>query len=82
MARRPRPALVAVALPFLRFGLLWVGMALGLLAGRPELVVPVQVLVWPVGFCRTCFVDPTTMPSWLGTIAEWEPAGDHGVGHP
>lgn len=68
------PALVAVALLLLlRFGLLWVGMALGLLAGRPELVVSVQILVWPVGFLSNVFVDPTTMPSWLGTIAEWNP---------
>ena len=70
----PGPALVAVALLLLlRFGLLWVGIALGLLAGRPEMVVSVQILVWPVGFLSNVFVDPTTMPSWLGTIAEWNP---------
>ena len=30
-------------------------------------------LVWPVSFLSNVFVDPATMPSWLGTIALWNP---------
>ena len=33
----------------------------------------VQILVWPLGFLSNAFTDPGTMPSWLGTIAEWNP---------
>jgi ABC-2 type transport system permease protein len=57
----------------LRFSLLWVGVYLGLTAKGPESVTIVQVLVWPVLFLSNAFVDPATMPSWLGTIAEWNP---------
>lgn len=57
----------------LRFGLLWVGVWAGLKAPGPEAVAGVQILVWPVGFLSTVFLDPATMPSWLGTVAEWNP---------
>lgn len=57
----------------LRFGLLWVGIYLGLKAPGPEAVAGVQILVWPVGFLSTVFLDPATMPSWLGAAAEWNP---------
>jgi ABC-2 type transport system permease protein len=67
-------ALLAVGLLLLlRFALLWVGISLGLLAGNPEAVVAVQILVWPVGFFANTFAAPATMPGWLGTIAEWNP---------
>lgn len=33
-----------------RFAMLWVGIQLALVAGRPEMVQAVQILVWPVGF--------------------------------
>jgi ABC-type multidrug transport system permease subunit len=33
----------------------------------------VQILVWPLGFLSNAFVDPATMPGWLGAIAEWNP---------
>jgi len=57
----------------LRFALLWLGIYLGLVIRRPESVVIVQILVWPVTFLSNTFVAPSTMPSWLGTIAEWNP---------
>jgi ABC-2 type transport system permease protein len=57
----------------LRFALIWVGIYLGLLARTPEAVVAVQILVWPLGFLSSAFVAPSTMPGWLGTIAEWNP---------
>ncbi len=70
----PGGALVGLALLlWLRFGLLWVGLWLGLRARTPESVAAVQILVWPVGFLSTAFLDPVTMPRWLGTVAEWNP---------
>lgn len=57
----------------LRFGLLWLGLYAGLKASGPEAVVAVQILVWPVGFLSTVFVDPATMPRWLAWLAEWNP---------
>ena len=39
----------------LRFAMLWIGISLGLVAGRPELVQAVQILVWPVGSLSNAF---------------------------
>jgi ABC-type multidrug transport system permease subunit len=58
---------------WLRFGLLWVGVWAGLKAGSPEAVSAAQLLAWPIGFLSTVFVDPATMPRWLGVAAEWNP---------
>ncbi|MEU4403561.1 ABC transporter permease [Streptosporangium sp. NPDC023963] len=70
----PSAALTAVGLLLLlRFALIWVGIFIGLVAGGPEAVTSVQILVWPVGFLSSVFVDPGTMPGWLGAIAEWNP---------
>ncbi len=67
-------ALAAFALLlWLRFALLWVGIFLGLTVKGPESVSMVQILVWPIGFLSGIFVDPATMPSWLGAIAQWNP---------
>ncbi|MFB7860411.1 ABC transporter permease [Streptomyces sp. NPDC056069] len=57
----------------LRFAMLWIGIFLGLLAGRAELVQAVQILVWPVGFLSNAFASPDAMPGWLGTVVEWNP---------
>ncbi|TYK42729.1 ABC transporter permease [Actinomadura decatromicini] len=57
----------------LRFALVWLGVYLGLLAKGPESVAIVQVLVWPIGFLSSALVAPSTMPGWLGAIAEWNP---------
>ena len=32
-----------------------------------------QILVWPVSMLSNLFVDPATMPGWLGAIASWNP---------
>ncbi|MBG0830909.1 ABC transporter permease [Planomonospora sp. ID67723] len=70
----PGAALAAVGLLLLlRFAFLWVGVFIGLAAGGPEVVASVQILVWPVGFLSGVFVDPATMPAWLGAIAAWNP---------
>jgi ABC-2 type transport system permease protein len=56
-----------------RFAMLWIGIHLALVAGRPELVQAVQILVWPVGFLSNAFATPDSMPGWLGTAVEWNP---------
>ncbi|MEU0098951.1 ABC transporter permease [Streptomyces sp. NPDC006267] len=67
-------ALGAVGLLLLlRFAMLWVGIQLAMVAGRPELVSAVQILVWPVGFLSNVFADPESMPGWLGAVVEWNP---------
>ncbi len=67
-------ALAAVGLLLLlRFALLWVGIFFGLRARGPESVASVQILVWPISFLSNVFVNPSTMPSWLGAIAQWNP---------
>jgi ABC-2 type transport system permease protein len=68
------PALAAVGLLLLlRFALLWVGIFFGLRAKGPESVTSVQILVWPISFLSNAFVDPSTMPPWLGVLAQWNP---------
>lgn len=57
----------------LRFAMLWIGIYLAMVAGRPELVVAVQILVWPVGFLSNAFATPESMPGWLGATVEWNP---------
>lgn len=57
----------------LRFSLVWLGVYLGLVAKGPESVAAVQILVWPIGFLSSALVAPSTMPGWLGAIAEWNP---------
>lgn len=62
-----------VLLIWLRIALLWVGIYLGLKAKGPDSVTAVQFLVWPASFVSTIFLDPATMPRWLGVVAEWSP---------
>lgn len=57
----------------LRFALIWMGVYLGLVAKGPESVAAVQILVWPIGFLSSALIAPSTMPGWLGAIAEWNP---------
>ncbi|WP_419996147.1 ABC transporter permease [Streptomyces boninensis] len=67
-------ALAAVGLLLLlRFAMLWMGIYLGLVAGKPEMVMTVQILVWPIGFLSSAITSPAFMPGWLGAIAEWNP---------
>ncbi|MFF7812962.1 ABC transporter permease [Streptomyces sp. NPDC007945] len=73
---RGGPAAFAGALGLLlllRFAMLWIGIHLALVAGKPELVQAVQILVWPVGFLSNAFASPESMPGWLGTVVEWNP---------
>ncbi|MET7736941.1 ABC transporter permease [Streptomyces sp. NPDC005402] len=66
--------LAAVGLLLLfRFAMLWIGIHLAMVAGKPEMVQAVQILVWPVGFLSNAFATPDTMPGWLATVVEWNP---------
>lgn len=56
-----------------RFAMLWIGIHLALVSGKPELVQAVQILVWPVGFLSNAFAAPDSMPGWLGTAVQWNP---------
>ncbi|WP_186832390.1 ABC transporter permease [Micromonospora endolithica] len=74
----PRAGLPAAAgavglLLLLRFALIWVGIHLALVLRRPESVVVLQILVWPLGFTSSAFVASESMPGWLGAVAGWNP---------
>lgn len=57
----------------LRFAMLWLGIHLAMVAGKPEMVQAVQILVWPIGFFSNAFATPQSMPGWLGAAVEWNP---------
>ncbi|MFB9691084.1 ABC transporter permease [Amycolatopsis plumensis] len=57
----------------LRTALVWAGIYLGLLTSDPAMVSLVQTLEFPFGFLSGAFVATSTMPAWLGTVAEWNP---------
>ncbi|MGI5456731.1 hypothetical protein ACQEWB_26915 [Streptomyces sp. CA-249302] len=70
----PAEFLAAMGLLLLfRFAMLWIGIQLALVAGKPELVQAVQILVWPVGFLSNAFATPDSMPDWLGLLAVFFP---------
>ncbi|WP_030235991.1 MULTISPECIES: ABC transporter permease [unclassified Streptomyces] len=70
----PAAFLGAVGLLLLfRFAMLWIGIHLALVAGKPEMVQAVQILVWPIGFLSNALALPDSMPGWLGTVVEWNP---------
>ncbi|WP_073947031.1 ABC transporter permease [Streptomyces kebangsaanensis] len=56
-----------------RFAMLWIGIHLALVAGKPETVQAVQILVWPVGFLSNAFAASESMPGWLGAVVQWNP---------
>lgn len=58
---------------WLRFAFLWVGIHLGLVSRDPGLVMAVQILVWPFAFLSNAFVPTSTMPAWMGAVAEVNP---------
>ncbi|MFE1442828.1 ABC transporter permease [Streptomyces sp. NPDC058739] len=70
----PAAFLAAMGLLLLfRFAMLWIGIHLALVAGRPEMVQAVQILVWPIGFLSNALATPASMPDWLGTVVDWNP---------
>src|SRR5690625_5298333 len=75
---RPEASVPAIGAGFallllFRFAMLWMGVFAGLRAKSPEAVAAIQVAVWPLLFLSSVFVDTTTMPRWLGAIAEANP---------
>jgi len=57
----------------LRFGMLWIGIFLGLVVPGPSAVNSVWTLLFPLTMVTAAFAPPETMPTWLGFIAEWNP---------
>ncbi|MDL9935779.1 ABC transporter permease [Gordonia sp. ABSL1-1] len=57
----------------LRIATLWIGIYIGLKATGPESLTPVNIMVWPVLFFSSVFIDTSTMPRWLGTTADANP---------
>jgi ABC-2 type transport system permease protein len=51
----------------------WVGMYLGLLIGKEETAAQASILIFPVTTLSNVFVPTTGMPTWLRTIADWNP---------
>ncbi len=75
---RPDAAAPSIAAAFallllLRFAMLWIGVFIGLKAKSQEAVAAIQVVMWPLLFLSTVFIDTSTMPRWLGLIAEANP---------
>ncbi|MBB5786058.1 ABC-2 type transport system permease protein [Jiangella mangrovi] len=67
--------LAAVGLLLLfAFAMLWVGAFIGLSVGSPQVAASAG-LIWlfPVVFMSNVFVDPSSMPSVVQAIAEWNP---------
>lgn len=58
---------------FFRFAMLWIGIHLAMVAGKPEMVQAVQILIWPIGFLSNAFATPDSMPTWLGVAVDWNP---------
>jgi ABC-2 type transport system permease protein len=65
--------LAFLLLLLLRFALLWLGIYLGLVVRGPGATTVIQTLEFPVGFLANVFVAPSTMPGWLGAVAECNP---------
>lgn len=65
--------LAIALLLWLRFGMLALGVFLGLTFRGEGGVTAVQVLVWPLGFLSNVLVAPDSMPAWLGAVAQWNP---------
>jgi ABC-type multidrug transport system permease subunit len=57
----------------LRFALVWIGIYIGLIVRSQAAMMAVQTLEFPLGFLSSAFVAPSTMPGWLGAVAEWNP---------
>lgn len=58
---------------WLRFALIFVGIFLGLLVKNVEAAGNLFALAFPFGMVSSVFTPPELMPSWLGTVAAWNP---------
>lgn len=68
-------AVLAFALVLLfGFAMIWFGVLIGSIMRSPEAVNGVMfTLLFPITFLSNAFVPTDPMPSWLRTIAEWNP---------
>ncbi len=57
----------------LRFAFLWIGIVLGLKAKSAEMANSIFGLLYPLTMLSNAFIAPELMPTWLGTLAEWNP---------
>ncbi|QFG20763.1 ABC transporter permease [Actinomadura sp. WMMB 499] len=57
----------------LRFGLIWIGILLGMLIPNEEAAGSLFAVAFPFAMISSAFVAPSLMPDWLGTIAMWNP---------
>ncbi|MFI7004480.1 ABC transporter permease [Nocardia sp. NPDC050175] len=57
----------------LRFALIWIGVYLGLAFTSSAAIIGVQTAEFPIGSLSGVFVATTAMPTWLRTLADWNP---------
>jgi ABC-type multidrug transport system permease subunit len=57
----------------LRFSLTWIGVFLGLLVPNAQAAGSLFAVAFPFGMISSVFTPPSLMPTWLGTIAMWNP---------
>ncbi|RSN51750.1 ABC transporter permease [Actinomadura sp. WAC 06369] len=57
----------------LRFGLIWIGILLGLLIPNEEAAGSLFAVAFPFAMISSAFVAPSLMPDWLGAVAMWNP---------
>lgn len=58
---------------WLRLALIFVGIFVGLLVKNTEAAGNLFAVAFPFGMISSVFVPPNFMPSWLGTVAAWNP---------
>ncbi|MFD9739883.1 ABC transporter permease [Umezawaea sp. NPDC059074] len=59
-------------LMLLRVSMIWLGIYLGLII-KPENTSVVWTVLLPLTMFSDTFVSPQMMPTWLGTVSEWNP---------
>jgi len=70
----PLSALAALGLLVaVQFASTWVGMYLGLVIGKEDTAAQLSILVLPFGLLSNVVVPTGGMPTWLRTIADWNP---------
>lgn len=75
---RPNGSVLETAAAFallllLRFALIWIGVFLGLVVPNEEAAGSLFAVAFPFAMISSAFVAPSLMPTWLGTIAAWNP---------